>query len=108
MSQLIASIGDAEFESHVLQADTPVLVDFWAEWCGPCKMLAPILDTVATEYQGKVKIIKINVDNNPETPANFGVRGIPTLILFKNGEAVATKVGALTKSQLTSFLDSNL
>jgi thioredoxin 1 len=108
MSELIASISDADFETEVLHASVPVLVDFWAEWCGPCKMIAPILETVAAEYQGKVKIMKVNVDQNPETPAKFGIRGIPTLILFKNGEAAATKVGALNKSQLTSFLDSSL
>lgn len=108
MSELIASISDADFESQVLHANVPVLVDFWAEWCGPCKMLAPILESVAGEYAGKVKIMKVNVDQNPETPAKFGIRGIPTLILFKNGEAAATKVGALNKSQLTSFLDSSL
>lgn len=108
MSQLIASINDADFDTEVLHADLPVLVDFWAEWCGPCKMLAPILETVAGEYQGKLKIVKVNVDQNPDTPAKFGIRGIPTLILFKNGEAAATKVGALSQSQLTSFLDSSL
>jgi thioredoxin 1 len=108
MSQLIASINDADFENEVLHATLPVLVDFWAEWCGPCKMLAPILETVAAEYQGKLNIVKVNVDQNPETPAKFGIRGIPTLILFKNGEAAATKVGALSQSQLTSFLDSSL
>jgi thioredoxin 1 len=108
MSELIASISDADFDTEVLHATVPVLVDFWAEWCGPCKMIAPILETVAAEYQGKVKIMKVNVDQNPETPAKFGIRGIPTLILFKNGEAAATKVGALNKSQLTSFLDSSL
>jgi thioredoxin 1 len=108
MSQLISAISDAQFETDVLHAAVPVLVDFWAEWCGPCKMLAPILEAVAQEYEGKVKIVKVNVDQNPDTPAKFGIRGIPTLILFKNGEAVATKVGALSKSQLTSFLDSSL
>lgn len=108
MSDLIASISDASFETEVLQAKDPVLVDFWAQWCGPCKMLAPILETVATEYEGKLRIVKVNVDENPDTPAKYGIRGIPTLILFKNGEAVGTKVGALNKSQLTSFLDSSL
>jgi len=108
MSQLISAISDAEFDTEVLHASVPVLVDFWAEWCGPCKMLAPILEAVAEEYAGKVKIVKVNVDQNPDTPAKFGIRGIPTLILFKNGEAAATKVGALSKSQLTSFLDSSL
>jgi thioredoxin 1 len=108
MSDLIASISDADFETEVLHANVPVLVDFWAEWCGPCKMIAPILEAIAGEYEGKVKIVKVNVDQNPDTPAKFGIRGIPTLILFKNGEAAATKVGALNKSQLTSFLDSSL
>lgn len=108
MSQLIASINDADFETEVLNANVPVLVDFWAEWCGPCKTLAPILETVAAEYSSKLKIVKVNVDNNPDTPARFGIRGIPTLILFQNGEAAATKVGALSQSQLTSFIDSSL
>jgi thioredoxin 1 len=108
MSEHILPVSDAEFETQVLHAAVPVLIDFWAEWCGPCKMLAPVLEGVAEEYQGKVKIVKMNVDQNPDTPAKFGVRGIPTLILFKNGEAVATKVGALSKSQLTSFLDTSL
>jgi thioredoxin 1 len=108
MSQLISAISDADFDTEVLHSPVPVLVDFWAEWCGPCKMLAPILEAVAEEYAGKVKIVKVNVDHNPDTPAKFGIRGIPTLILFKKGEAAATKVGALSKSQLTSFLDSSL
>jgi thioredoxin 1 len=108
MSQHITAINDNSFETDVLKSDTPVLVDFWAEWCGPCKMIAPILDEVASAYNGKVKIAKLNVDENTSTPAKYGVRGIPTLILFKNGQVEATKVGALTKSQLTTFLDNHI
>lgn len=108
MSEHIVAIDDASFEAQVLKAQDPVLVDFWAEWCGPCKMIAPILDDVATEYAGKVKIVKLNIDENPSTPPKYGVRGIPTLVLFKNGEIDATQVGALSKSQLTEFLDNNL
>jgi thioredoxin 1 len=107
-NDLIVNTTDADFEQHVLNADTPVLVDYWAPWCGPCKMVAPILDELAGDYEGKVRIVKLNVDDNPETAAKFGVRGIPTLTLFKNGSVLATKVGALTKSQLTAFLDSNI
>jgi thioredoxin 1 len=92
----------------VLESKTPVLVDFWAEWCGPCKMIAPILDDVASAYQGKVQIAKVNVDENRDVPAKFGIRGIPTLILFKDGQVAATKVGALTKAQLTAFIDQQL
>ena len=102
------TVTDANFTSDVLQADKPVLVDFWAEWCGPCKMIAPILDDIAKEYAGKVKVAKINIDENQQTPAQFGVRGIPTLMLFKNGSVEATKVGALSKSQLVAFLDGHL
>lgn len=108
MSEHIHYVTDNNFESEVLQEQTPVLVDYWAEWCGPCKMIAPILDEVASEYAGKLKIAKLNIDDNQETPAKFGVRGIPTLMLFKGGNVEATKVGALSKSQLTAFLDSNL
>lgn len=108
MSQLIHAVTDAAFEEQVLKSTLPVLVDFWAEWCGPCKMIAPILVEVAPAYQGRLQIMKLNVDENSETPARFGIRGIPTLLLFKNGEVNATKVGALTKSQLNAFLDENL
>ena len=107
-SDLIKHITDVSFEADVLQAGTPVLVDFWAEWCGPCKMIAPILDEVATAYQGKLSIAKMNVDENRAMPAKFGIRGIPTLMLFKNGELAATKVGALSKAQLTAFIDQQL
>lgn len=104
----IKHISDASFEQDVLKADTPVLVDFWAEWCGPCKMIAPILEEVSRDYDGRLQVAKVNVDENQAVPAKFGIRGIPTLILFKNGSQVATKVGALSKSQLTVFLDSHL
>jgi thioredoxin 1 len=104
----IKQVTDATFEEDVLKSDKLVLVDYWAEWCGPCKMIAPILDEVATDYGDKVSIAKVNVDENRDTPAKYGIRGIPTLMLFKNGQLVDTKVGALSKSQLTLFLDSNL
>ena len=107
-SNTIQRVTDDTFEPEVLKSDTPVLVDYWAEWCGPCKSIAPILDEVAKEYEGRLKIAKINVDENQQTPAKFGIRGIPTLMLFKNGNVEATKVGALSKSQLTAFLDSNI
>ncbi len=104
----IKHISDASFEQDVLKADTAVLVDFWAEWCGPCKQIAPLLESIAEEYNGKLSVMKMDVDANNATPAKFGIRGIPTLILFKNGAVVAQKVGALAKPQLTAFLDSNL
>ncbi|MFT6430018.1 MAG: thioredoxin 1 [Halopseudomonas sp.] len=108
MSDLIVHVTDSSFESEVLKADGPVLVDYWAEWCGPCKMIAPVLDEIAKEYQGKLKIAKLNIDENADTPPKYGVRGIPTLMLFKDGNIEATKVGALSKSQLAAFLDSNI
>jgi thioredoxin 1 len=108
MSEHIHHVTDASFKAEVLDSPLPVLVDYWAEWCGPCKMIAPILDDVAKEYAGKLKVAKLNIDENQETPAKFGVRGIPTLMLFKGGNVEATKVGALSKSQLTAFIDSNL
>ena len=107
-SEKILHVSDASFEADVLQPGSTVLVDFWAEWCGPCKMIAPILDEVATAYQGKLSIAKMNVDENRAMPAKFGIRGIPTLMLFKNGELAATKVGALSKAQLTAFIDQQL
>ncbi|MFM8610722.1 MAG: thioredoxin TrxA [Burkholderiaceae bacterium] len=107
-SDLIKHISDSSFESDVLQADKPVLVDYWAEWCGPCRMIAPILDEVSQAYQGKLQIAKMNVDENRDVPAKFGIRGIPTLMLFKNGQLAATKVGALSKAQLTAFIDQQL
>ncbi len=108
MSDRIVYLTDDTFENEVLQGDGPVLVDYWAEWCGPCKMIAPILDEIAKEYEGKIKVAKLNIDDNPATPPKYGIRGIPTLMLFKNGNVEATKVGAVSKSQLTAFIDSNL
>ena len=108
MSDFITNVSDASFEQDVLKAEGAVLVDYWAEWCGPCKMIAPVLDEIAQTYQGKLKVCKLNIDENQDTPPKFGVRGIPTLMLFKNGNVEATKVGALSKSQLTAFIDSNL
>ncbi|TEA77351.1 thioredoxin TrxA [Allopusillimonas ginsengisoli] len=108
MSESIKHVSDASFEADVINSDLPVLVDYWASWCGPCKMIAPLLDEAAKQYAGRVIIAKVNVDDNPDTAANFGVRGIPTLMLFKNGKAAATKVGALSKSQLNAFLDESL
>jgi thioredoxin 1 len=107
-SEHVIHITDANFESEVVKAGKPVLIDFWAEWCGPCKMIAPMLDEIAGEYQGKVTIAKLNIDENPKTPQRFNVRGIPTLILFKNGQVEGQKVGALRKSDLAAFLDSKL
>ncbi len=108
MSQHVHHITDATFEKEVLESTTPVLVDYWAEWCGPCKMIAPILDEVAGEYADQLKVTKLNIDENQLTPPKYGIRGIPTLMLFKNGNIEATKVGALSKSQLTAFIDSHL
>lgn len=107
-SMHIQHVTDDSFEPEVLKSEVPVLVDYWAEWCGPCKSIAPILDQVAQEYDGRLKIAKLNVDENQQVPAKFGIRGIPTLMLFKNGNLEATRVGALSKSQLTAFLDSNI
>jgi thioredoxin 1 len=108
MSEQIVHVTDDSFESEVLQSTQPVLIDYWAEWCGPCKMIAPVLDDIADEYNGKLKVVKLNIDENPNTPPRYGIRGIPTLMLFKNGEVEATKVGAVSKSQLVAFIDSNL
>lgn len=110
MSENIVSLSDASFEQDVLKSDLPVLVDYWAEWCGPCKMIAPLLEEVATEYQGRLKVAKLDIDKNQFTPPKYGIRGIPTLMLFQNGEVAATKVGAgaLSKSQLAAFIDQNL
>lgn len=107
-NELIKQVTDATFETEVVKAGTPVLVDFWAEWCGPCKMIAPILDEVATAYAGRLTVAKMNVDDNRAVPAQYGIRGIPTLMLFKDGQLAATKVGALSKAQLTAFIDQQL
>ena len=107
-SELIKHVTDTSFDSDVLKSETPVLVDYWAEWCGPCKMIAPALDQIATEYQGRLKVAKLNIDENQSTPPKYGIRGIPTLMLFKNGNVEATKVGALSKTQLAAFIDSNI
>jgi thioredoxin len=108
VSDKIIELSDDTFEEEVLKSDLPVLVDYWAEWCGPCKMIAPVLEEVVDDYEGRLKIAKLNIDDNPNTPPAYGIRGIPTLMLFKNGEVEATKVGAVSKSQLTAFIDSNL
>lgn len=108
MSEHLQPVTDSAFDTEVLQSSTPVLLDFWAEWCGPCRMLTPILEEMAKEYAGKVVFMKMNVDENNLTPAKYGVRGIPTLIIFKNGKVAATKAGYMTKTQLTAFLDSHI
>lgn len=108
MSDNISAVSDDTFEQEVLKSDAPVLVDYWAEWCGPCKMMAPVLDEVADEYKSKMKFAKLNIDDNPNTPPKYGIRGIPTLMLFKDGKVEATKVGAISKSQLSAFLDEHL
>ena len=108
MSENIIHVSDESFEQEVLQSDKPVLIDYWAEWCGPCKMIAPVLEEVASEYSDKIRVAKLNIDDNPATPPKYGIRGIPTLMLFKKGEVEATKVGAVSKAQLTAFLDENI
>ncbi len=108
MSERIIEVTDNTFEDAVLKAEKPVLVDFWAEWCGPCKVIAPVLDEIAKDYEGRLVVAKLNIDDNPQTPPKYGIRGIPTLILFKNGNVEAIKVGAVSKSQLSAFLDSHL
>ncbi|WP_298610927.1 thioredoxin TrxA [uncultured Thiothrix sp.] len=108
MSENIVSLSDASFEQDVLKSDLPVLVDYWAEWCGPCKMIAPLVEEVATEYKGRLKVAKLDIDKNQSVPPKYGIRGIPTLMLFKQGEVAATKVGALSKSQLTAFIEQNI
>ena len=108
MSEHIVHISDESFEEEVLQSERPVLIDYWAEWCGPCKMIAPVLDEIATEYSDRLKVVKLNIDDNPQTPPKYGIRGIPTLMVFKNGQVEATKVGAVSKVELTAFLNDSL
>ena len=108
MTEHIVHISDESFDKEVLQSERPVLIDYWAEWCGPCKMIAPVLDEIATEYSDRLKVVKLNIDDNPQTPPKYGIRGIPTLMVFKNGQVEATKVGAVSKAQLTTFLDDSL
>jgi len=108
VSESVLHVTDGEFNETVIKADGPVLVDYWAEWCGPCKMIAPVLDEIAKDYAGRLTVAKVNIDDNPQTPQHYGVRGIPTLMLFKDGEVEATKVGALSKSQLADFIDNNI
>lgn len=108
MSEQIIQLSDASFEQDVLKSDIPVLVDYWAEWCGPCKAIAPLLDEIAVEFEGRLKVAKLDIDNNPATPGRYGVRGIPTLMVFKNGQVEATKMGALSKTHLVAFLNQNL
>lgn len=108
MSQGIVHVTDESFANEVLKSDDPVLVEYWAEWCGPCKMIAPVLEEIATEYAGKLRVAKLNIDENPDTPPRYGIRGIPTLMLFKDGSVEATKVGAVSKSQLSAFIDDSL
>ena len=108
MVEHIVHISDESFEEEVLQSERPVLIDYWAEWCGPCKMIAPVLNEIAIEYSDRLKVVKLNIDDNPQTPPKYGIRGIPTLMVFKDGQVEATKVGAVSKAQLTTFLDENL
>ncbi len=108
MSEKISHITDESFDDEVLNSTQPVLIDYWAEWCGPCKMIAPVLEEIAEDYEDRLKVVKLNIDDNPETPPKYGIRGIPTLMIFKNGNVEATKVGAVSKSQLTAFIDSSL
>ena len=108
MAEHIVHISDESFEEEVIHSERPVLIDYWAEWCGPCKMIAPVLEEIATEYSDRLKVVKLNIDDNPQTPPKYGIRGIPTLMVFKNGQVEATKVGAVSKAQLTAFLDDSL
>ncbi|MDH3694164.1 MAG: thioredoxin TrxA [Gammaproteobacteria bacterium] len=108
MSEKISHITDESFDDEVINSTQPVLIDYWAEWCGPCKMIAPVLEEIAEDYEDRLKVVKLNIDDNPETPPKYGIRGIPTLMIFKNGNVEATKVGAVSKSQLTAFIDSSI